>query len=553
MNPTWIRERLAPPLAIFLLTMLVAISLQQSDAAYYTADIISVRAGAWTKPFHPLWEFGHLLLRPTGFALSQVADQVIPSGWGWTEYMRVYGCLVAVSTVASGGIVWLLHDMGWLLGLRGWPLALLTVGLCWGNAFLSCAKGAHAYMASLLFLTLAVYLQVRWVAAGKTKLSAGGFAAVAGSIALSGLWWFPMVLAAPAVALIPVLVQSRRRWREAFLLLTVAGFAVAAGELAGAWLAGIRDTKQLAVWITSTNQHRQSKLWLRAITGVSRLMLHPGTSNIVMKRYLFHDPYNPAALWEVLLGTGGRLAAFYLFGAITMALTWVNKEARGWLALLGAAFLPMLLFAVTLFEPSSLERFLCVLPFLFAALAVGWQGRAPYSAACRAALAVFLAIVLLVNAPEMAPAISSGEQRLQTQLREYRENAQPGDLAVTVVSEPLLAAAETRPFDPLNHGAPIAAHQLLLPNSVQVETWQRYFARRVQATWEAGHEVWFLSSALAGRPEKASEWVEGDDARISWAKVRAFTGLLQFDAPKGGYVKLARSSQNEAMIAKWAE
>jgi hypothetical protein len=330
----------------------------------------------------------------------------------------------------------------------------------------------------------------------------------------------------------------------------VAGIVVTAGELAGAWFPGINTPREFDAWATSTNQHRQTKLLLRAVTGLPKLLLHPGGGNILLKRYMLHDPYNPVSLGDIVWKAGLALAGFYLFSLAVMVASWLHRPARPWLVLLLASLGPILLFSVTVFEPSSPERFLCVLPFLFAVLAVALQGQNQFQKPFRWLATAFLAGMVLVNAFEMVPQLSQREQRLQTQLRQYRTVAQPGDLVLIAVGEPLIEVAETRPFDPLRRGSDIAVHQLLLPNSVQMEDWQFYFARRVLATWNHDSEVWFLAGTVAERPEALSSWVEGDDTRISWAQLQAFLHRFALAPEERGYVKLERTPDNEQHLLR---
>jgi hypothetical protein len=541
------KDKLVIPLAIFAITMFLAISVQQGDGAYYTADILSVQSGRWTGSVHPLWEFGHLMLRPAGLVVGNIIQTAVPSSWQWTPYMQVYGGLIALSTIASAVLTVVLFRLGRLLQTPTKSLIALTVGFCWAGSFLSCAKGAHPYIMSLLWIGLGLYLQTASAVRGDRQLSGKRFAAIAGCIALVGLWWFPMVLAAPAVAAVPVIIQSRSRWSEAFKLLVVAGVAVASLEVAGSWLAGNRSLADFAAWVADTNQHRQTKLWMRAISGFPKLLLHPGDSNILIKRYLLHDSYNPVSLVELAWKAGVPLMAFYVFSLLVAMAAWIHKPARPWLALLSISLGPMLLFSVTLFEPSSPERFLCVLPFLFATIAVAVQGTR-LSAFASAGMAAFLVAMIGINAFQMVPEIAQREQRLQAKLREYRALAKPGDLVLIAVSEPLIDVAETRPFDPLRRGSEIAVHQLLLPNSVQIERWRFYFARRVLETWNQGRDAWFLKDTLASQPEPGSSWVEGDDPRLSWAELQKFLHGFALDATRGEYVLLLRTLENERRL-----
>ena len=96
---------------------------------------------------------------------------------------------------------------------------------------------------------------------------------------------------------------------------------------------------------------------IRAISGCPRLLIDLGRDGIYLKRFTFKDPYNPVSAAAILRLTLWKIGIFYIFVAALAWLAWSSVRARPVLALAVLAVVPLLLFAVLIFEPSSPKDF----------------------------------------------------------------------------------------------------------------------------------------------------------------------------------------------------
>src|SRR5262249_1855457 len=56
----------------------------------------------------------------------------------------------------------------------------------------------------------------------------------------------------------------------------------------------------------------------------------------------------------------------------------------------------------------------------------------------------------------------------------------------------------------------------------------------VRWAWDSGGDVWLSRRLLAEAPPPEGAWVEGDDARVSWAEIRRFFSNLDVGQAVGG-------------------
>jgi hypothetical protein len=81
---------------------------------------------------------------------------------------------------------------------------------------------------------------------------------------------------------------------------------------AGAAAKGIGNVSQLRQWVQeSDDDWSQSKTLVR-VTGVPRSVWDLGGDTVLLKRWLFHNPYNPVRISTVVFSLGAKLAAFCL-------------------------------------------------------------------------------------------------------------------------------------------------------------------------------------------------------------------------------------------------
>jgi hypothetical protein len=325
---------------------------------------------------------------------------------------------------------------------------------------------------------------------------------------------------------------------------------------AGAAAKGIGNPSQLRQWVLeSDDEWSQSRRVMRAVTGVPRSVWDLGGDTILLKRWLFSDPYNPVRISTVVFSLGGKLAAFYLGIGAALWVLW--KERRAMLFILVAAGLPLLLFAITLFEPSSPERFLPVFPFAYLAFALVLD-RARRYVVPSACIVILLAGTTVVNLAANTR-IFAGARLTETKERIHAldSNVRPGALVtVATMADDLYALPNVNPLDKSLATSRFHVTDAVVLASRTILRWRAAYAERAQEQWAQGREVWLSERLLAPRPEARWLWVEGDDPRIGWPELPAAFSQLETDlkvqAGDDGFVRVAQSQANRDQLAKWA-
>jgi len=518
-----------------------------SDTLVYVNDAQGALQGReWKGRFNPLWEFGHLLWRPLAYWIAPACLAVIPDSLAHNDSLKI-----------TLGLIWINWMAGLLTTLTTVHLAsrwvrssnwLLLLGLSYAasSAFLLYTQTGSSYVVSLFLLTAAVWILFHWPDGRIPPEVPAGLL-----LGLSVAFWFPFALVAPAT----LLFRSIERRKLLLVPVMVGGmsFTVLLGStyLFGAVKAGAHDMASFLAWYEAAKHTwDQNRQWLRAISGVVRLLYELGQDGVLLKRFSFRDPYSPVN-WVDLLPTALRMASFYSLCLFSLSLAWWQKQFRHMVLVFGLAAIPMLYFAIVLFEPSSAERFLPLLPFLFLSIVAASQHPSKLG---RTVLALLLISIPISNLP---PAFSfKREHPAEPQLRDFRRFAQGGDVMVTATHrDPLVNLVEQHPFLSVNRAGAPASYQLIEVASSRAALWREDFARKVLASWPNQH-VWIQLGMLDARPPAALGWVEGDNPSIHWKDILDFFAELDLDlrtAERNGFARLARSAANSQVLEALAK
>jgi len=323
---------------------------------------------------------------------------------------------------------------------------------------------------------------------------------------------------------------------------------------AGAVAKGIGNVSQLRQWILeSDDEWSQSKRLMRAVTGVPRSVWDLGGDTILLKRWLFSDPYNPVGISTLVFSLGGKLVTFYLGIGAALWVLW--KERRAMLFILAAAGLPLLLFAIILFEPSSPERFLPVFPFAYLAFALVLD-RGRHYVVPSALILILLAGTTVVN---LAGKTSTGASFTKTteRIHALNSNVQPGAVVTVVtMADDLYALPNANPLNKSLTPSGFRVADAVVIASRTILRWRAAFAVRALEQWAQNKEMWFSERLLALKPEAHWLWVEGDDPRIRWPELPSAFGQLETDlkieAGGDGFLRVAQTQANRVLLAKWA-
>jgi hypothetical protein len=386
-------------------------------------------------------------------------------------------------------------------------------------------------------------------------------AVIAGlALAASGAFWLTFVLSVPAVACAALLFGHAERgaaWRDwcgrPLLLLAASGVFLAAIYALGAGLAGVTSLAGFLDWYRSSAHGVQlGRTALRAVSGCPRLLIELGTSGIVIKRFVFRDPYNPVAAAALIRRALWPIALFWIFIAMLAAAMSRSSRGRRLLVLGATAVIPTLVFALTLYEPSSPERFLPALPFLLLPLATLWELKGRTASAARATAIVFVVLLPVMNGPTMLAGSAAASSTVRERLEEFRRFAGPDDvLFPATVTDPLTYFQITAAFDPVNIPKPPRIAPVIVPALVKTAKWRKTFAVNVLAAWQRGTDAWVTKAVLADRPRASTTWVEGDDPRVHWRELPEFLRRLEYDKDTpgdDGFRRIRHSAANEAML-----
>lgn len=535
-------------LLLMALTVAVLVTTKPEhygDSPVYADDIrVAERGGPFPPGKNPLWEFGHVLWRPIGRVMWHAVAAAPALRARYDDRLLIYLGLIAVSVAGGVAAVTAMHGvarvvLGATLLAYIPPLAMLLT-----HAFLNYWQTGSAYQPGLGCVTVSLYLVYRAANAGAPRARD---AILAGAILGVGVClWLPYVFSAPAIALAAAcwgpggmsFEWARLRERLRFLR-WLTGACVMVGILC--YGVAIRQNqigsvKALVAWGgEASHEMAQTKHLLRLPMGLPRSFIHMGEDGMMYKRYLLKDPYAPVRIGDLLRGSLIKIALFYLGVSGMLALLWRRRETRGVLVLLAAGCVPVIVFAVTLFEPGQPDRYLPMYPFFFLAMAHALSPRQGGHWWLRAALVVLVTAAAGVNLNAMASL--DPEARYREAFERQRALARvlrPNSVVVTVNYRDDLSYALARfPF----HEAlrpPLPLWEATEGGTFRARVWPSLFARKAMEVWSKGGDVWISKRVVAERPHPSWRWVEGDDPYLRWADLPRFFRPLEWAGEVGG-------------------
>jgi hypothetical protein len=519
------------------------------DTTRYVNDALTRAAG---RPA-PFWEFGHLIWRPWAhFGMATL-------GYGYQDDLPAQAgarFLIHTNLAAAIGVLLLLLAL-----LRRVAPAILAVtavvAVSCSNAFLTYSHSGTPYIPALLFSTATVLWLVK---AAEDSARGRRYGLLAGvSFAIACALWFPFSVTGLALLLIPYLWPGKREpgrapgvvaasFLAALTSVTVVLFAGAAA------IEGIDSAGEFRTWIReSDNGWAQSLNVVRGITGVPRAVWNFGEDTILLKRRVFSDPFNPVRVAPLAVGLGGKLALFYLGLLAALWILW--NESRRILLLCCAAGLPLLFFAIVVFEPSSPERFLPAIPFAALAIAIVLDRASAHRAAAAAVMLLLTAstVINLVQNGKTAAEdrVAAAAQRIHA----LNQTVAPGALVYLVtMNDDMYRLPNVNPLDRRLVFRTFWYMDAVEIASTRLARWRAEFGDWTQQQWAAGKEVWISERLLAERPEAHWLWVEGDSPDIRWSELPAFFAEFEFDRQvlpgEDGFVRVAQSPANHERLAK---
>jgi hypothetical protein len=546
-------RRLLPLAAIYLAIVAATHYAYFADTAGYAQNILTFDRdpGAGQKDF---WDFGHLLLRPLGWLLFHALGGLFTYTKTGESNLTVMALLIGASIV-SGLVAFLL--VGALASRfldRGWAAGFVAIAFVCFHASLNYVQTGTSYIVGLMWLTLALWSAVR---ATEEDRSGRVYAVLSGAAAaMSVLFWFPYIIALPGVLAAFVLWpdrQFRRGTGLAIVMLASAGVLVCAGYVVPIVSLHIHSIAALKQWAAaSSHGWSQSKRLLRMASGLPRSFIWIGDEGALIKRYLLHDPYARVTLSQIVLRQFWRIVVFYAGAGCLLWVLLRSVDGRRVLWIFAAAAVPVLLFAVLVFEPGSIERYLPMYPFLAVAVAF-CLSRYSKNRVAVAGIVAFLSVAILVNVAALwRTSVLSRHRPTEDRALSLENKVRPqGLVALVSLSDDLYQLAVSFPFDAVVRRTPLPVYDVVLVANERARFWRRDFAQRALHSLEQGQAVWISKRLLAAQPDPAWGWTEGDDPNVSWKDLRPFFSSLSYSADVGGgdgFLQLADSEQNKAFL-----
>ncbi len=521
------------------------------DTWIYVSDLLKARSlGASFQ------DFGHALWLPFGWLVSRVLLPLLHLGGGDDARAGVTLTLLGINWVAGLASTLLVHSLARRFCSREWPALLVATTFLFSNAILNYSQTAQPYVPGLALLLLGLHLLLQ--ADGPARrplwraLLAG--AALAGGICL----WVALVLAIPALLMSPLFLLGFDRPRTRLVVGTAFVFALLVALVYISMIVnlGIHDLAGLSAWIASSSHGVSPDVPLKAIQRMifafARNFVNMGHDGRLFKRYLVHDPFSPVSFLQLFRLSLWKLALFYVFWLSVVINLLPSRLGRRMLALLALNGLPVVVFALFLFESGSIDRYLPLFPLLFLALSVSLASDRPALRIRGVALA-FVAVMISSNLSAMAATtLNRAQEQAATRIRDLEPLLTRESRVVTVnQQDEVYAFNQNFPFHPINRSGRLDADILADPNSTQVPRWRRIFALKTLAMWDRGGDVWITKRVLHQRPLPAWNWVEGDDPRLRWEDIYVFFSRLETGRPvagEDGFALVSPSPQNKQTL-----
>jgi len=521
----------APVVGLYLLLTWLTGSNYMGDTVDYVAAIQAYANGQPPSPINPFWEFGHLLWRPLGWLLSQVASPWTRAVAGADERANILYTLIALNRFSGLLCVVLLRSLLMRFCRTRWAAEAAVAGFILTQAFLNYFHTGCSYVPGLALLLLGLRLLAREAANSSVWLT-GTLVGLsfAGAVGL----WFLYVLALPAALVFPLLLLgvSTERWRLLLIVTLVAGLAGALMYGAVMFHLEIDTLAELKSWVAGASHGLLLGGVSRMIYGFARSFIDLGNYGVALKRFLLHDPYHPVSLVELFRASLWKLMLFYFFLAAMLFNLWRAERGRQLLLLLVAGGLPVIGFAC-FWSGTVTERYLPLFPFLFLALAVTLEraGRAFKLLALVFVVAVAFTNFGILSRWQLARQEAAGERRT-SDLRAASLPETPYSMVIVVQDNDLRHFGRDFPFNPVNRK--LGFYTAALLGSDDAPVWRQNLAKKVFKVWGEGGAVWFSRRLLSAMPRAEWDWIEGSDQSVAWTDFPAFFSQLETVRAVGG-------------------
>jgi general stress protein CsbA len=436
---------------------------------------------------------------------------------------------------------------------KKWAVLTTIAAFIFAQAFLNYFHTGAPYIPGLSLVLLAIYLFVTQDESDKRAVRTAVLAGA--SLAGAVLLWFPYILAVPAALVAPLFLFGFDKRRLTLSLQAAIAGAILGGAVYLAVMThiGIHNVHEFREWMekTSRGSGSSNKGIGKMVFGFARSFINMGNDGMLFKRFLLHDPFNPVSALDLLRLSLWKLVAFYLFLAFLFLSLITSSEGRRVLVPLVINCIPVIAFAIY-WQGGDPERYLPLYPLLFIALA--WslnteRVKRPF----KYPLIVFIAAMFVTNGFMMAgPRLNRQQEAASGRISPLVPILKSGSWVFTANwQDDLVNFNRSFPLSPINRNNNLRIGSLISPGEPEVAYWQKDFSSRVQSIWARGGDVWLSRRLLSPRPHWDWNWVEGDDARVSWNDLYRYASKLELGQSVGGddgFVLLLPSERNRRVM-----
>jgi len=549
----------AAVLGLFVVLDLATVPGLIGDTLVYVGQMITYSQGGPGASPSLLWEFGHLLWRPLGYALWKLAMPLLAWWFAGNPILEITAVLFAINFVFGAILAGLVFAICRRLGLETGRAFAVTAGILVSNAFLNWVHSGSAYVPGLAFSVAGIWLLVK--AAQEPKYRTTCSILSGGALALSFGIWFPFILSVPAALLLALLAGIASDDESAPAIrarIRVAGLAAVAAAVlgivvfaTGAAICHISSVSEFKQWVINSGHGvSQERSLVRFPSGITRTFLYLGDEGTVLKRFVFGDPYAPVR-WIDLLGAGlWKVGLVFVSFCVLFWNLLRTREGRPALGVVLAGMLPTIAFAILLFETSGSERYFPFYPALLVGICIALRQRTARSA--HLMLAAFLVIMILVNLKAFAWDLRGYTKASSERFSLVHNHTRHGGVALILsFRDPLSTYFQRSPFRPENQVNALPLYHVIDPELLSAGTWRSGTSCRVLQAWTAGGDAWMSKRLVAPRPQPDWQWVENDRNSIRWTGLYDFFARFDIDENMGGsdgFLRMARDAKNQALL-----
>src|ERR1035441_9596964 len=168
-----------------------------ADTGLYVGDISRSFDRSPFSPASQLWEFGHVLWRPLGWALTRIGWPLFLRFTNWSTDNAVASVLIAISMIAGCVTVLLWRSIA--LEVTGSRAVSFLVALAFAcsSSFLTFLHAGTSYLSGLLCVTLSLWVLRK--PAGEKASGRGTISCSAVLGALAVVFWLPYLFSIPGI------------------------------------------------------------------------------------------------------------------------------------------------------------------------------------------------------------------------------------------------------------------------------------------------------------------------------------------------------------------